>query len=88
MRLDKFLKVSRLIKRRTVAKEVSDQGRILVNGNEAKASTTIKVGDELIIRFGQKVVTVKVEKLQETTKKDEAQEMYSIVKEERVPAES
>ena len=88
MRLDKFLKVSRLIKRRTVAKEVSDQGRILVNGVAAKASTTVKVGDELTIRFGQKVVTVKIEKIQETTKKDEAQEMYSIVKEERVPTES
>jgi ribosomal 50S subunit-recycling heat shock protein len=87
MRLDKFLKVSRLIKRRTLAKEVSDQGRILVNGLQAKASTTVKVGDVLTIRFGQKVVTVKIEKIQETTKKDEAAEMYSILKEERVSTE-
>jgi ribosomal 50S subunit-recycling heat shock protein len=87
MRLDKFLKVSRLIKRRTLAKEVSDQGRISINGMTAKASSTVKVGDELTIRFGQKMVTVKVEKLLETTKKDEAAGMYSIIKEERVSAE-
>ena len=54
MRLDKYLKVSRLIKRRTMAKEVSDQGRILINGKEAKASTNVKVGDELTIRLGQR----------------------------------
>lgn len=84
MRLDKFLKVSRLIKRRTLAKEVSDQGRITINDQVAKASSTVKVGDELSIRFGQKRVTVKVEKLQETTRKDEAAEMYSVVKEEKV----
>jgi ribosomal 50S subunit-recycling heat shock protein len=88
MRLDKFLKVSRLIKRRTLAKEVSDQGRILVNGLQAKASTTVKVGDELTIRFGQKVVTVKIDKIQETTRKEEAGEMYSVIKEERVSTES
>lgn len=84
MRLDKFLKVSRLIKRRTLAKEVSDQGRITINGIVAKASSTVKVGDELSIRFGQKRVTVKIERLQETTKKEEAASMYSLVKEERV----
>lgn len=87
MRLDKFLKVSRLIKRRTLAKEVSDQGRILVNGQQAKASTNVKVGDELVVRFGQRVVTVKVENLQETTRKEEAAGMYSVVKEERVQPE-
>lgn len=84
MRLDKFLKVSRLIKRRTLAKEVSDQGRITINGVVAKASSTVKVGDELSVRFGQKVVTVKIEQLQETTKKEEAANMYSVVKEEKV----
>lgn len=84
MRLDKFLKVSRLIKRRTLAKEVSDQGRITINGVVGKASSTVKVGDELSIRFGQKRVTVKVEQLQETTKKEEAANMYSVVKEEKV----
>ena len=84
MRLDKFLKVSRLIKRRTLAKEVSDQGRITINGQVAKASSTVKVGDELSIRFGQKLVTVKIEQLQETTRKEEAAEMYKIIKEEKV----
>lgn len=69
MRLDKFLKISRLIKRRTLAKEVADKGRITVNGLQAKASSNVKVGDELAIRFGQKLVTVKVEELQESTKK-------------------
>lgn len=87
MRLDKFLKVSRLIKRRTLAKEVSDQGRILVNGIQAKASTNVKVGDELTVRFGQRVVTVKIEKLQETTRKEEAAEMYTTIKDERIPSE-
>ena len=85
MRLDKFLKVSRLIKRRTLAKEVSEQGRITINGLQAKASSIVKTGDELQIRFGQKLVTVKVEKLQETSRKEEAAEMYTIIKEERIP---
>ena len=87
MRLDKFLKVSRLIKRRTLAKEVSDQGRILINGIQAKASSNVKVGDELTVRFGQKVVTVQIDKILETTKKEEAAKMYSVIKEERVQAE-
>ena len=59
MRLDKFLKVSRLIKRRTLAKQVADQGRITINGKVAKASSVVKESDELAIRFGQKIVTVK-----------------------------
>ncbi|MBD2866044.1 MULTISPECIES: RNA-binding S4 domain-containing protein [Paenibacillus] len=82
MRLDKFLKVSRLIKRRTVAKDVSDQGRIWINGKEAKASSTVKIGDELMIRFGQKSVTVRVERISETSRKEEASEMYTVIKEE------
>ncbi|MDX8363143.1 MULTISPECIES: RNA-binding S4 domain-containing protein [Bacillaceae] len=88
MRLDKFLKVSRLIKRRTLAKEVADKGRISINGIQAKASSTLKVGDELTIQFGQKVVTVKVEKLVETSRKEEANDLYSIVKEERKEEQS
>lgn len=86
MRLDKFLKVSRIIKRRTLAKEVADQGRILINGIAAKASSNVKIGDELTIRFGQKIVTVKIEDLQETTKKEDANKLYSVVKEEKVEA--
>ncbi|PPA68543.1 RNA-binding S4 domain-containing protein [Jeotgalibacillus proteolyticus] len=87
MRLDKFLKVSRLIKRRTLAKEVADKGRILVNGQQAKASSTVKPGDELVIRFGQRVVTATVDRLQETTRKEEAATMYTITKEERLGSE-
>ncbi len=83
MRLDKFLKVSRLIKRRTLATEVSDQGRITINGKEAKASSTVKLGDELTIRLGQRTVTARIDRLQETSRKEEAAEMYTIVNEER-----
>lgn len=84
MRLDKFLKVSRLIKRRTVAKDVSEQGRVLINGRESKPSSTVKLGDEITVQFGQKLVTVKVEKLVETTRKDEAAGMYTLLREEPV----
>ncbi len=83
MRLDKFLKVSRLIKRRTVAKEISDQGRIDINGLQAKASSTVKVGDILTVKFGQRITTVKVERLQESSRKEEAADMYTILSEER-----
>jgi len=83
MRLDKFLKVSRLIKRRTVAKEVSEQGRIWINGKEAKASSAVKAGDELEIQYGQKIVTVRIERLAESTRKDEAGELYTVIKEEQ-----
>lgn len=82
MRLDKFLKVSRLIKRRTVAKEVSDMGRVWVNGREAKASTAVKEGDELTVQYGQKVVTVRIDRISESAKKDEASQMYTVIKEE------
>lgn len=88
MRLDKFLKVSRLIKRRTVAKDVSEQGRVLVNGRESKPSTAVKVGDEITVQFGQKLVTVRVERLAETTRKDEAATMYTLVKEEPIAKDS
>ncbi|MFC0190381.1 RNA-binding S4 domain-containing protein [Fictibacillus aquaticus] len=84
MRLDKFLKVSRLIKRRTVAKEISDQGRIAINGTTAKASSDVKVGDELAIRFGQKMVKVRINELKETTRKEDAEGMYSVISEESI----
>lgn len=87
MRLDKFLKVSRLIKRRTLAKEVADQGRIMINGIQAKASSNVKVGDELTIRFGQKLLTIKIADLKEISKKDEAANLYTIEKEERIQSE-
>ena len=76
MRLDKFLKVSRLIKRRTVANEACDAGRVTINGRPAKASYDVKVGDILEIQFGNKPVKVEVTDVKETVKKDEAKEMY------------
>lgn len=76
MRLDKFLKVSRLIKRRTVANEACDAGRVSVNGNPAKASVKVKVGDIIEIMFGTKTVKVRVLDLQDTTKKEEAKELF------------
>ena len=84
MRLDKFLKISRLIKRRPVAKEVADKGRVQVNGKLAKSSSDVKVGDELRIQFGNKVLEVAVEELHESTKKDDAAKMYRIISETRV----
>ena len=76
MRLDKFLKVSRLIKRRTVANEACDAGRVLVNGKTAKSSVKVKPGDVIEIEFGTRTVKVEVLDLQETTKKEEAKELF------------
>ena len=76
MRLDKYLKVSRLIKRRTVANEACDAGRVLINDRQAKASAQVKAGDVLEIAFGTKSVKVEVLNVQETVKKEEAQELY------------
>lgn len=76
MRLDKFLKVSRLIKRRTVANEACDAGRVLVNGKTAKASVKVKTGDVIEIQFGTKTVKVEVLDIQETTKKEEAKSLF------------
>ena len=81
MRLDKFLKVSRIIKRRSIAKEIADQGRILINGQPAKSSSRVAVGDTLTIKFGNKTETVKSNRIVETTKKSEAEDMYEIVDE-------
>ncbi len=79
MRLDKYLKVSRLIKRRTVANEACDAGRVSVNGKVVKASYDVKVGDIIEITFGNKSVKVEVTMLIETTKKDEAKEMFKYI---------
>ncbi|MCR4947330.1 MAG: RNA-binding S4 domain-containing protein [Lachnospiraceae bacterium] len=76
MRLDKFLKVSRLIKRRTVANDACDAGRVSVNGKVAKASQNVKAGDVIEIAFGNKTVAVKVKDVQKTTKKEEAAELF------------
>ena len=79
MRLDKFLKVSRLIKRRTVANEACDAGRVLVNGKTAKASVEVKPGDVIEMQFGTRTVKVEVLDLQETTKKEEAKELFRYI---------
>ena len=76
MRLDKFLKVSRLIKRRTVANEACDAGRVMVNDRVAKASADVKEGDVIEISFGNKTVKVEVLDIRDTTKKEEAKEMF------------
>lgn len=86
MRLDKFLKVYRIIKRRSVAKEVADKGRIQINGKLAKSSSTLKVGDVLQIQFGNKTLEVKVLALQDSTKKEDASKMYEILSEKRIEA--
>ena len=79
MRLDKYLKVSRLKKRRTVANEACDAGRVQINGKTAKASVDVKVGDVIEIQFGTKNVKVEVTDIVETTKKDEAKDLFRYI---------
>lgn len=79
MRIDKFLKNSRLIKRRSVAKEACDNGRICLNGRQTKAGADVKEGDEIFIQFGNSSMKVRVIKLLETCKKEEAFDMYEII---------
>ena len=76
MRIDKFLKVSRIIKRRTIANEACDAGRVLINDKVVKASAEVKVGDIVEALFGGKSVKIEVLSLKETTKKDEAQDLF------------
>ena len=76
MRLDKYLKVSRLIKRRTVANEACDAGRVMINGKTAKAGTDVKVGEVIEIGFGTRNVKVEVLDVQETTRKEDAKELF------------
>ncbi|MGI6129429.1 MAG: RNA-binding S4 domain-containing protein [bacterium] len=83
MRLDKFLKVSRLIKRRTLAKEAADRGRILVNNKIAKAATEVQVGDTLELLLGARRLTVEVVALKESIRANEASSLYRVVKEEK-----
>ncbi|USS84885.1 RNA-binding S4 domain-containing protein [Fructilactobacillus myrtifloralis] len=82
MRIDKFLKLARIIKRRSVAKQITDQGRVLINGKPAKSSSQVGVGDELTIKFGNKTLTVRVRQVLQTTKKADASSMYEMVSEE------
>lgn len=79
MRLDKFLKNSRLIKRRTVAKEACDGGRVSLNGRVAKAGAELEVGDEILIEFGNSSIKVRVRSLLESPRKEDASEMYEVI---------
>lgn len=87
MRLDKYLKVSRLIKRRTLAKEASEAERVLVNGKPAKPSKEVQIGDIITIIFGKKIVDVKITKLIESTKKEDALLMYELINEKEKTGE-
>ncbi len=82
MRLDKFLKVSRIIKRRTVAKEACDGGRVSLNGRAAKAGAEVKEGDIMEIRFGSRLGRYEVTRVQETVRKEAAAEMYRVLQED------
>ena len=79
MRVDKFLKNSRIIKRRTVSKEACEQGRVLVNGREAKPGTEVKIGDIIEITFGTNAMKVEVQELLEHVPKDKAEDLYKII---------
>lgn len=79
MRIDKYLKSARIIKRRTIAKEACEQGRVIINGKIAKPGAEVEIGDEIDIIFGTKPMKIKVEKLLEHTVKDEYKQMYSII---------
>lgn len=79
MRIDKFLKVSRLIKRRAVANEACDQGRITVNGKVVKASYDVKENDEIEIKFGERIIKVRVKDIREHVLKNDACELYEVI---------
>ena len=81
MRLDKYLKVSRIIKRRTVANEAAGAGRVCINGKPAKASAEVKPGDELDLLMGGRHLLFRVESVQETVRKDDASAMYTVLSE-------
>lgn len=87
MRLDKYLKVSRLIKRRQLAKDASNSERILLNGKVAKPSKEVNIGDVITIIFGKKIVEVKITKLIDSTKKDDALLMYELISEKEKTGE-
>jgi len=85
MRLDKYLKVSRLIKRRTLAKELCDSGRVQINGRKAKAGAEVALEDMLQIRFGARSLEVRIERIAENARKEFAHELYSVIRDERAP---
>lgn len=79
MRIDKYLKISRIIKRRTVAKEACDQERVMINDKPAKAGSDVEVGDIIKIQIGNKSITIKVTEVRENVRKDDAINMYEII---------
>lgn len=83
MRLDKFLKVSRIIKRRTLSKEISESSRVKVNGKTAKPSTKLKIGDMIEIEFGRSILIVQVKDLKEHVLKDDSHMLYEIIEEKK-----
>jgi ribosomal 50S subunit-recycling heat shock protein len=85
MRLDKYLKNSRLVKRRTLAKEFADAGRVLINGKIAKSATSVSTGDKLELTYGTKILTVEILNIKEIVKKDEATEMFNVISEKPRP---
>ena len=82
MRLDKYLKVSRLIKRRTVANDACDGGRVSVNGKQVKPSYTVKIGDIIEIAFGERKIKARITQINEVVRKENASDMYEIIGEE------
>ena len=88
MRLDKYLKVSRIIKRRTVANEACSGGRVSLNGKVAKPGAEVKVGDEMAIRFGDKIGRYEILSIAETVRKGDAQAMYRVISEDAGMAEA
>jgi Ribosome-associated heat shock protein implicated in the recycling of the 50S subunit (S4 paralog) len=88
MRLDKYLKVSRIIKRRTLSKEITEANRVKVNGLIAKPAHQLKVGDDIEINFGRKKLTIRVLILKEHVLKDQSQMLYEIIKEEKIEEEN
>ena len=85
MRLDKFLKVSRIIKRRTLSKEMSEASRVKVNGKVAKPSTQLKIDDIIEVEFGRSILVVKVKGLREHVLKDDSHMLYEIIEEKKKP---
>lgn len=84
MRVDKYLKVARILKRRTVAKELADQERILVNKRKAKPSTELKIGDEVCVQFGNRELTIRVLDMPKQVNKNDASLMFEVIDEKRV----
>ena len=81
MRIDKYLKVSRIIKRRTIAKELLDAGNVTLNQQQAKASATVSIGDQITIKYGNKIIALTVTSIQEIVRKEDASSMYQLLQE-------